>query len=207
MPPPSAPGAQGVSPTQDPSKTASWTPGATGQLPAEIGQRIGQGPSTNPNQPRLLDPSAWTRVVGGRIRDATPKQDAMVAKFMEKLVQYASPELKEAIKEARSHLAENRADQAQRGGGLNQINPNSQPTVGSGSHDQTMIKLGNMAGSVQPQMKLPEVLTKVGIILFGDLKDLLPKTAGNAPAVPQGGAVPALAKITNALTMLAFLLK
>lgn len=69
------------------------------------------------------------------------------------------------------------------------------------------IKPGSLVGSVPSRFKLPDVLTTVGIILFGDLKDLIPKTAGTAPAAPQSGAVPTQAQMTDALTKLAFLLK
>ena len=67
-------------------------------------------------------------------------------------------------------------------------------------------KLGGVqAGAISSQAKMPDVLTTVGIILFGDLKDLAPKATGVPPTGPQ--TMPTQAQLTDALTKLAYLMK
>jgi hypothetical protein len=62
------------------------------------------------------------------------------------------------------------------------------------------------AGALPSQAKMPDLLTTAGIILFGDLKDLVPKATASAPAAPQPVTAPTQAQMTDALTKLAYIL-
>lgn len=63
------------------------------------------------------------------------------------------------------------------------------------------------ASATTGQVKLPDVLTTVGIILFGDMKDLLLPSSDAAHAAPPAASAPTTNQIADALTKLAFLWK
>lgn len=63
------------------------------------------------------------------------------------------------------------------------------------------------ASATTGQVKLPDVLTTVGIILFGDMKDLLPPSSVIAHAPSPVASAPTTNQIADALTKLAFLWK